>query len=454
MTKPLHETMHRTAKYFMDNGRAKTADEAVALLKSYGLNIAVGPEIQSNAAAQIALLTLVNLARRTFLGGVSVVGLGEAKTLVALSAQPTLASAVLELGGLIAGRLSAAWPTALIGSATAPVETAAPVWRLTWQGWRAGVVPAREGWRLSDDETCPLAPALAAAICTAEAFSFHSGDDALSGKRGAGLSLWQPGVDWKSVDSTEAPITFLPAKLWLIGLGNLGQSYAWLLGCFPYPERVAEIMLQDFDVLGDSNDSTSVLTYGKFLGRRKTRWTSAWMETRGFNTVIDEHRFGAWTKRQADEPGVALCGVDKPHPRGALEQAGFDLVVEAGLGAGPQSFRSFAIHTFPGPRRAADLWPTTLVLSQPTVSEMPAYKDLATKGLDKCGLAQLASRTVGVPFVGLIAGSLAIAEVLRRLNGGAGYGVIAGSTLSLGDVEAGPGSHQVYPSGYCMALRY
>ncbi len=38
--------------------------------------------------------------------------------------------------------------------------------------------------------------------------------------------------------------------------------------------------------------------------------------------------------------------------------------------------------------------------------------------MDECGLTQLASRTVGVPFVGLIAAALAIAELLRRLHGG------------------------------------
>ncbi len=34
---------------------------------------------------------------------------------------------------------------------------------------------------------------------------------------------------------------------------------------------------------------------------------------------------------------------------------------------------------------------------------MPAYKALESGGMDKCGLAQLTSRTVAVPFVGLIA---------------------------------------------------
>jgi hypothetical protein len=47
-----------------------------------------------------------------------------------------------------------------------------------------------------------------------------------------------------------------------------------------------------------------------------------------------------------------------------------------------------------------------------------AYRALRHEGMDQCGLAQLASRTVGVPFVGLIAAALAVSELLRRLHGG------------------------------------
>jgi hypothetical protein len=51
-------------------------------------------------------------------------------------------------------------------------------------------------------------------------------------------------------------------------------------------------------------------------------------------------------------------------------------------------------------------------------------------------LTQLASRTVGAPFVGMIAAGLAIAEVLRRLHGGCGLEILSGSVASLDDVES------------------
>jgi hypothetical protein len=452
MTEPLHTSLHRTAKYFMDSGRAQTAEEAMDLLESFGLTIACGPEIRTSPAAQIALLTLVNLARRTFLAGVEIVGLGDAPILAPFALEISLDAEVSKLGGRAVSEARSDWPMTVLGSVE--IQTVnARAWRVTWQGWRAGVVPIREGWAMSDDEIMPLAPALAAAICAAEVFAFHAGDHPLAGKRASGLSLWSPGSDWTEADETEPSLAFLPSRLWLIGLGNLGQAYSWLLACLPYPAGGLELVLQDFDRLALSNDSTSVLTSLDVLGRMKTRWAAEWLEARGFKTYLEERRFGDWTRRQAEEPAVALCGVDNATARAALEDAGFDLIIESGLGAGPQSFRNFAMHTFPGPRRAIDLWPTTLSAEGPNVSHMPAYADLKEKGIDACGLAQLASRTVGVPFVGLVAAALAISELLRRLNGGMACEVIAGSVTCFDDVEVCAGTSQVYEFGFCPVRR-
>lgn len=447
MIEPLHTSLHRTAKYFMDSGRAQTTEEAMDLLKSFGLTIAVGPEVLTSPAAQIALLTLVNLARRTFLAGVEIVGLADAPVLTPLAIEIGLAEAISNLGGRVVLQAQSDWPMAVIGSARAPAD--AHAWRVTWQGWRAGVIPIRDGWAMSDDAIMPLAPALAAAICAAEVFALHAGDHPLAGKRTSGLSLWRPGSDWTEADETESALAFLPSRLWLIGLGNLGQAYSWLLACLPYPAGGLELVLQDFDRLAVSNDSTSILTSLDVLGRMKTRWAAEWLEARGFTTYLEERRFGGWTRRQTDEPAVALCGVDNAITRTALEDAGFDLVIESGLGAGPQSFRNFAMHTFPGPRRAVELWPTTLRAEASDVSHMPAYADLRERGVDACGLAQLASRTVGVPFVGLVAAALVVSELLRRLNGGISCQVIAGSVTCFDDIEVCARPSQVYPFDFC-----
>ncbi len=443
-----HTRLHRTAKYFMDSGRAATHAEAMDLLRGFRLLVRTGPEVSTSAPHQVALLTLVNLARRTFLGGVEVIGLSNAPLLVPLAVAETIVAAVEQLGGACVEDADMATPAALIGTCN-PVHTTAPSWRVTWEGWRGGVTPARDSRRLLENNRNPLAAALAAAICAAELFAWCAGDHAMAGRRATGLSLWRPGHDWTVDDRLEPTLSYLPSRLWLIGLGNLGQAFAWLLVCLPYRDRAAvELVLQDFDRLAESNDSTSVLSSMNLVGRKKTRAIGMWLEGVGFSTIFEERRFGDWTKRAAHEPGVALCGVDNALARAALGKAGFDLVVEAGLGSGPSGFRNFSTHSFPSPRTPDQIWSQQPQRKPADVSSLPAYVALRKSGIDDCGLAQLASRTVGVPFVGLIAGAIAVSELLRRLHGAEGFEFVSGSATSLEDVESAPIAFVPYAGGH------
>lgn len=137
------------------------------------------------------------------------------------------------------------------------------------------------------------------------------------------------------------------------------------------------------------------------VNRRKARAISAWLETLGFDTYIDAHRFGERTRCGDGDPRVALCGVDNALARAALANPGFGLVVEAGLGAGPEAFRSLSVHTFLSSRPPKKYGHARVGQPEGTVEDRPAYQALKRHGLDSCGLAQLASRTVvAVPFVG------------------------------------------------------
>jgi len=445
-----HTKLHRTAKYFMDSGQAETVEAALGVLRGFGLSIHAGAELAHSEGHQIALLTLVNLARRTFLGGVEVAGVSDIPLQVPLAQAGTLSEAIQRLGGSVVTHSDASRPAALIGTCGAgrhPVS-----WQLTWSGWRGGVIPGRERRRLSEDADNLLAPAVAASVCAAELFAWHAREHAMAGRRCAGLSLWQPGSDWLADDSTEPALAYLPSRLWLIGLGNLGQAFAWLLACLPYGDRSqAELMLQDFDRIAESNDSTSLLSSIEAVGRKKTREVGAWLEAAGFQTAFEERRFGEWTRRASHEPGVALCGVDNALARAALGKAGFDLVIEAGLGAGPGGFRNFSMHTFPASRSPEQIWSREHAAKTEDLSALPAYVALRENGLDACGLAQLASRTVGVPFVGLIATALALSEPLRRLHGGACLELASGSVAALGDLETVPVETSPYGWGHTTA---
>ena len=68
------DRLHRTVKLAIDTGEAKTVEEAERIFAGYRLQIVVGPEVADSVVLQAAVLTAVNCAARTLLGGVTVVG--------------------------------------------------------------------------------------------------------------------------------------------------------------------------------------------------------------------------------------------------------------------------------------------------------------------------------------------------------------------------------------------
>jgi len=272
----------------------------------------------------------------------------------------------------------------------------------------------------------PLAAMLAAALAINEAFLFVNGGVPAAGRRAVGLSLWRPQAtaNWLEADPGEPRLTYLPSRLWLIGLGHLGQAYLWGLGMLPYADPASvTLFLQDVDVITPSTESTSVLSDAATVGLKKTRAMATWAEGRGFSTAVVERFFDAGFDRRPDEPAIALCGLDNAVGRQALDQVGFDLIVEAGLGRGYRDFRTMRLHVLPGPKSASEIW--RQASAGESVETQAAYRRMLSDGeLDLCGVTLLAGKAVGAPFVGAVAATLALAEVLRLLHGGPLHGLI------------------------------
>lgn len=121
---------------------------------------------------------------------------------------------------------------------------------------------------------------------------------------------------------------------------------------------------------------------------------------------------------KAEQPTqVGLCGVDKLDARAALEEAGCKLVIEAGLGAGPDEYVAARVNSFPASVTSRSKWGG--VEPEHARGEGLAYENLLQIGaVDACGMVQLSTRTVGAPFVRLVAACLVIAELVCRLHGG------------------------------------
>jgi len=346
-----------------------------------------------------------------------------------------LREAILDLQGETSEVFDDDSPQVFIGDADSDIPINEFAVRTTFDGWRGGVVPMADNVRLKEHQEFTPAGVLAGSLAVSEAFQFVRGRNALAGNRTVGLSLWRPEseVSWLDEKETGPFLEILPSRLWLIGLGHLGQSYLWTLGFLPYsnPSDVS-LVLHDFDTLVAANDSTSPLTNKKIVGRKKTRAMADWCEERGFRTSINERPFAPNFKIDGDDPRIALCGVDNESARAALEDVGFTKIIEAGLGKGTEEYLAFQLHSFPAGKTARQIWGNSAVIPpQQSALEKPAYQALAAKGLDKCGLTLLANRSVGASFVGTFTSSLVIAELLRTTMGEHSYEVIDGTLRSI-----------------------
>ena len=424
------DCLHRLVKHALDSGVADSLEEAETLFESYKLCILISASEAACQLNQATLLTTVALGRRVFLGGVTVEGNTTEPLAVPLLLGGTIGEAVTKLGAKI-GRPDEETPTIVIGGGPRQARTGFCV-RTAVAGWRGGIIPVHSELAPIEGPTMPLAAMFAAALAVNEAFLFVNGNS-VAGRRVQGISLWKPNAvsDWLKNHNDEPNLSYLPSKLWLIGLGHLGQAYLWGLGLLPYETpRDVSLVLQDIDFITPSTESTSILSDASMIGLKKTRAMADWAEQRGFNTTIYERRFMADFNRQADEPSIALCGLDNALGRRALDKVGFDLVVESGLGRGYRDFQTMRLHVLPSTRSAEKIWEPTQ--QNESVSNRPAYNKLLRTGkLDQCGVTLLAGKAVGAPFVGAIASTLALSEILRLLHDGPLHQMIDLDLLSI-----------------------
>lgn len=430
-TAPQPDSLHRLVKHAIDSGRAQSVAEAEEMFRGYRLAVVIDSTAAEDPVNQATLLTVVALARRVFLGGVSVTGGLSTALSTPLPLGPTLATAVKALGARL-GVAPPGTPMIVIGGGPGARRGSFCI-RTAAAGWRGGILPIHSNLCPACGPAMPLAGMLSGALAINEAYLHVDGGTSIAGHRALGLSLWQPGADadWLAVAAEEPELTYLPSKLWLIGLGHLGQAYLWGLGILPYrhPGHLS-LVLQDVDVITDSTESTSVLTHAALVGEKKTRAMAVWAEGRGFETAIYERMFDADFKRQQSEPGVALCGLDTASYRRALDQVDFDMAIEAGLGSGYRDFRTMRLHTLPGPRSATQIW--NAIAETETVADRSAYQRLVKEGtLDQCGMTLLAGKAVGAPFVGAVAATLVLSEILRHLHGGSVHQMIDLDLLAL-----------------------
>lgn len=423
-------TLGRISKLLIDR-HDLSIEEAATTLKNFRLLVRCGPELQASATLQAALLTLVNIANRCFDGSIRVQGAEPWPLRVAYPGARFLTEAVVDLAGShVLDDADDVWQQARavsLGTTSGANEGV----QLTFDGWTAAVSTLAAPVRLPEREGCILAGVAAGALAVSELFLGNFGFDFDAAHRCTGLSLWRPDLDWQSTEANGVsnPLKFLPKEAWLIGLGHLGQAFAWTIGLLPYADRRdVQIVLQDFDRLVPANWDTGLLTRRKDIEKLKTRVVGDHLESLGFQPRYVERRFDEHLRLQRNDPRVALVGMDGQGPRHLLDGVGFDTVIDCGLGGTSANFDSISLFALPQTfRTAAQIWQEKTPderdrldgQTKQLAGNRKAYADYQSR--HACGHVELAGRAVAVPFVGAMAAALAIAELLRRIVGGPEY---------------------------------
>lgn len=422
----------RVAKLLVDAGDAKSFPDALAMLRTYRLQIYADAAACEDEAWQAAIATAVNSGMRAMHGGVRVVVQRDAVWLPRNGQTGRLTEVLADLGATLAPELESGLQTIAFTSSDAC--TGLPVVYPVAGEWLAGVSPHPDETR----SVSALAAIMAASITVAECFQRLRGF-LVAGDRRAVVSLWDPEEDGPCASTDGPPINHLPADAWILGLGHLGQAYAWVLSLLPYARRGGRLVLQDDDRLSPANRATSLLERAGAVGTRKTRVVATAMEAAGWDTALVEQRYRGGALYAPGEPALLLAGVDNRDTRRLLDDTGFPTIYDAGLGAGPDGYLGMAIRRLPASRPSTRLWPDG---PEPAVGEalrdLPAYQQLERETGDRCGVESLAGRTVATSFVGATAACWVVGSVLREIHGGRTYELIDYSLRQPGQVNTVP----------------
>ncbi|MBX9649289.1 MAG: hypothetical protein K2X57_19795 [Xanthobacteraceae bacterium] len=401
----------RVTKALTDGGRAGSFEEAEARLNAVRVDVVLGPDQAVTVTGQAAALTAVATARKS-LGRVTLVLENDARLLAGLPIGDTVSAAAQRLGARIDTQASKlATHTIRIGHVPEASNWSVCCW---WDRWLAGT-------RVFDDDPLgdsrhPLAGIFAGAIAVRQIFAC-----VLAGRdirpRDTAVSLWTP---WEPLKMDEiGPERFdVPDKLWLLGLGHLGQAFVWNL-CFLSVEGERLAVLQDDQTISEENEATSLLVLpgDEELDEKKVRVADVWLKRAGWDTSLIERRHIGDIALVDDDPPILLSGLDRLKPRLVLAKHGFPYMIDAGIGHGPGDFEGIQVRTIVSGKPPENLWGAPAraeVADEATKSLLnrPAYQELE-QHVGECGKVSFAEASVAVPFVGAATGAIVIAQAIR-----------------------------------------
>lgn len=398
----------RITKAIVDRAQAGM-DFAAAEQRLSAVRVAVivDPVQGLTPAGQAAALTAVATSMRCF-GRVDLAIEGSPLLAKQLPLGKTLASAAAVIGAKIVAHCPHdATHHIIIGESDGLLKpTAVRCW---WDRWQAGTVPDWDKRRLGGSLN-PLAGTFAGALGVRHVFANAlAGNVDVLGEPHI-TSLWEPWShpEISGIGPEEASV---PARLWFVGLGHLGQGALWNLGLLPVTGQLA--VLQDDQSAGPENAATGLLTTDADIQYKKTRIAARWLDGLGWPTALIERRHYGDIARHRGDPLLVVTTLDEPSARIKIAAAEFDYMVDVGVGHGPVDFENLQIRILPKGTDPTPFWSAADASKNVDAMLRQEAYQVHTQKFGECGSFGLADASVAVPFVGAAAGSVLMAQLIR-----------------------------------------
>jgi hypothetical protein len=387
----LAESLNRTVKLAMDEGRVQSYQEAIELFRSFRIRLLVAPGFSSIPGVEAAVLTLLRAGPKTFLGGVELVGPFDERCTLAWFANKSLGDVATECGVSVSQDAEVYLPTICVGLGAAATD-----------GFWLGLVVEADGFMLTPN------------------VSSMSPDDGSveAGVAGAGAALNQAfqHIYRKAPQAGQREVTFhfpmtdrqgAQRDQWVVGLGHLGQAYLWTMMLKGGEARPALVRLTDDDKVSTSSLSTCLLIDAADVGSKKVNAVATRLMRLGVKVKRDPARVNLDAGSVTSAQPLCVVAVDNLALRKSLDRIDGAVVLEAGVGDGVDGFTRVQAHVFPGRRLARDIWAGEDPKASRTVDiSRPAYRSLLEESGDECGTTLVAGRSIATPFVGAFAGAL------------------------------------------------
>lgn len=387
----LAESLNRTMKLAMDDGRVQSYQEAIALFSSFRLRLQVGAGFTYSPGAEAAVLTLLRAGPKTFLGGIELFGPLDEPCTLAWFAGKQLGDVAAECGVNIGVDPCVHLPTICVGPGIATAD-----------GFWIGLRIRCDGFDLTPDLS----------------FSSTLESSVDAGVSGAGAALNQAfqHIYRKAPQAGQRELTFTlpgqhrlsaPRNQWVIGLGHLGQAYLWTAMLEGRSLRPSVVKLTDDDRVSESSLSTCMLVDAADVGRKKVDAVAERLEALGVKVQRDPVRLDLDAEPVDSAHPLCIVAVDNLALRRSLDRVHGACLLEAGIGDGSDGFTWVQAHAFPGTRMARDIWTGEDIKASRVVDiSKPAYCALLEESGDECGTTLVAGRSIATPFVGAFAGAL------------------------------------------------